>query len=218
MRNQTVFTRMALTVLAMLLALPIGQTASPVEAKQRPRTVTRTFSNTKAITDPSGSFPEGPEALTSYPSTIRIDGLKGTIRDVNLRLVGLDHPYPDELEVLLIGPRGQTALVMANAGGFDPTADPVTLRLDDEAAVPLPDETTPQSGAYRPTVGSGMVVPFLAPAPDAGTNSALSVFDGSNPNGTWRLFVQDEYGYTDHGDITGGWELEITAKSKERRR
>ena len=45
----------------------------------------------------------------------------------------------------------------------------------------------------------------------------MSGFDGSNPNGTWRLFVQDQNGEAYLGAFMGGWELEIMAKVKVRK-
>jgi subtilisin-like proprotein convertase family protein len=218
MRKHPLSTRIALVALTALVALPSMQAVEPVEARKRPRTITRAFSNPATITIPTSDSTVGSVVASPYPATIEVRGLKGTIRDVNLHLNGLDHPYIDEVEVLLVGPRGQTALVMANVGDFDATADPVSLLLDDEAAAPLPDETTLQSGAYRPAIGSGMVVPFAAPAPNPTANTRLSVFDGGDPSGRWRLFVQDEYGWTDHGAITGGWELEIATQVKKRKR
>ena len=70
----------------------------------------------------------------------------------------------------------------------------MTLRLDDEAAAPLP-VCRPRFKAAR--IGRrnilGSAIAFNAPAPPVtSANAALSVFDGTNPNGTWRLFVQDE--------------------------
>ena len=36
--------------------------------------------------------------------------MKGKIRDVNLRLNDLQHTFPDDVHVLLVGPGGQTAI------------------------------------------------------------------------------------------------------------
>jgi subtilisin-like proprotein convertase family protein len=209
-------TRLVLIALAALLTAPVAEDASPVGAKPRSRTITRAFSNPTAIhVDGAPTFPS-PVSATLYPSPIVVSGLKGTIRDVNLTLDRLGHANAEEMQVLLVGPRGQTAIVLAYVGGgFD--ASDVTLRLDDEAATPLPDDEALQSGAFRPLNGDGGQIVFNAPAPSASANVALSAFDGTNPNGTWRLFVQDDYGPTGAG-IIEGWELELKVKLKAKKR
>ena len=45
------------------------------------------------------------------------------------------------------------------------------------------------------------------PLPPYGTN--LSVLNGSNPNGNWSLYVQDDSGF-DSGIISNGWYLTLT--------
>jgi subtilisin-like proprotein convertase family protein len=201
--------RIVLIVLATLLALPLAPTTSPVEARKRARTVTRTYSNTAPLVLPDLDF--APISANLYPSPIVVGGRRGTIRDVNVTLNGLQHNSPDQVAVLLVGPRGQTAIVMADVGGDFATAG-VSLRLDDEAAVALGSFRL-QSGAYRPVNRLGEPIAFNDPAPTAGANDALSVFDGANPNGTWRLFVQDRH-VGIPGAFAGGWELEITAQVK----
>ncbi len=219
MKRIGIGTRIGLVVLAALLALPLTPSVSPVTAKQRARTVTRTFNNTTRIDLPEAE--DLPISADLYPSPITVGGFRnGKIRDINVTLNNLTHAFPDDVEVLLVGPRGQTAIVMAHVGGRDDVTD-VTLRLDDEATAPIPPTTnnsTLQSGIFRPTfdIERGPAV-FNAPAPDASANAAFSVFDDTNPNGTWRLFVQDR-GNTDPGYFAGGWELEITAKDKARKK
>lgn len=204
----------ALVALAALLALPAISTDAPVAAKRKQRTITRTFEGpiveliTTGATSPIS-------ASANYPSEIAIDGRLRKIRDVNVRITNLDHAKPDDLE-LLVGPGGQTAIVLADVGGTTLITD-VTLNLDDEAAAPLPDETPLQSGSFRPTNATGAVIAFNSPAPTANANAALSVFDGTDPNGTWRLFAQDDDAPTGVG-FFDGWALEITAKVKKRKR
>jgi subtilisin-like proprotein convertase family protein len=214
-------TRIVLVVLAALLALPLAPTASPVGAKNRARTVTRSFRNASPINLPMVNQTD-PVAADVYPSTIVVSGLKGEIRDVDLRLNGFTHSFPSDVDVLLVGPGGQTAIVMANVGGAGDVAD-VTLRLDDGAAAALPDdpgELTPlQSGTYRPTNAGGSAIAVAAPAPPVtSANAALSVFDGTDPSGTWRLFVRDEAAPADPGAVTGGWTLEIETRFKAKRK
>lgn len=215
MRKWTTRERTALIVLTTLLALPIAQIASPVEAKQRARTVTRTFSNIRNVTLPTLNV-SPVSASSAYPSTIQVDELPGTIRDVNVLLRDFSHPLPDDVQVLLVGPRGQTAVLMANVGATVAVSD-VTLRLDDETAELLPISGL-QSGVFWPTNHLGRPLAFAAPAPPVTrANAALAVFDGRSPNGTWRLFVQDPYGGSPAGGFAGGWELEITTEAKAKK-
>ena len=67
------YTRILLVVLAALLALPMAETASPVAAKSRSRTITRTFSNTALINLPISDL----EAVAAdlHPSPITVSGL-----------------------------------------------------------------------------------------------------------------------------------------------
>lgn len=208
--------RIVLIALAGLLALPIAQTASPAAAKPRRGTVTRSFANLTAIELPVSS--DNPtSALNLYPSPVEVRGLKhAKIRDVNVRLNNLSHRFPDDVQVLLVGPRGRTAIVMASTGGSF-IIDDATLTFDDEASAGLPDEQMIESGTFRPTNTGNLAVTFNAPAPATGGNAALSVFDGDNPNGTWRRYVQDELGAIDGGVIAGGWEIEIEARVKHKR-
>jgi subtilisin-like proprotein convertase family protein len=150
-----------------------------------------------------------------YPSTITVDGAPRGITDVNVTLNGFDHIYPDDVDVLLVGPGGQAAILMSDAGGGTPPIPAANLTFDDEAAVALPD-ATPVSGSYRPANYAGElndptpVDSWPAPAPDAvGTGTALSVFDGTDPNGSWKLYVVDDF--PDFGgEIAGGWGLQIS--------
>ena len=145
-----------------------------------------------------------------YPSTITVSGLTGAVVKVTVSLRSLTHSFPDDLDVLLVGPGGDNVLLMSDVGGHaDMTA--VTLVFDDQAGLSLPDEDQLSPGSYRPTnYGNGDVLP--APAPVGGYGTNLSVFNGSNPNGLWRLFVYDDEA-GDAGSIEGGWSLRIAAAS-----
>ena len=203
--------RIALVALAALLALPAIATDSPVAAKAKLRTVTRSFrafSCSDLLNTPNTS----PVSASAYPTQITVEGLKGGIRDVNVRITGFAHASPDDVEMLLVGPEGQTAIILADVGGTTDTPA-VKLLLDDEAATTLPDNTSLQNGTFRPTNAENAAIVFNQPAPTASANAALSVFDGTNPNGTWRLFVQDDNAPTGVGYFSD-WALEITAKAK----
>lgn len=127
-----------------------------------------------------------------YPSEIDVSGLDGAIRDVTVTLYGLSHTWPDDLDVLLVGPEGQNVMLMSDAGG-SLDVENVTLKFDDAAADFLPDSGQIVSGTFKPT-NYEMDTNLPNPAPPQPYGTTLSAFDGLNPNGTWRLFVFDDAG------------------------
>lgn len=144
----------------------------------------------------------------TYPSRITVSGLANArILDVNVLLHDLRHDRPSDVAVMLASPGGKAAVVMHNAGGDRPSSG-VVLVLDDQAAVPMPHETDARfmSGTYRPTsIGSAFGV-FPPPALQTVNNSALSIFNGENPNGEWRLYTADDSPQND-GLLVTGWSL-----------
>jgi subtilisin-like proprotein convertase family protein len=163
---------------------------------------TATFSNPVTINIPDVG------AATPYPSNIAV-AMAGTITKVTVKLNNLSHSFPSDIDVLLVGPGGQNAIIMSDVGGgADITG--VTLTLDDAAANSMPASTL-TTGTYKPTNNNGSDF-FPAPAPLPSGGSPLSVFNGTSPNGTWSLYVVDGAG-DDQGSFAGGWELNITTNS-----
>ncbi len=147
-------------------------------------------------------------AATPYPSTIAVAGQPAAVTDVNVRLIGMNHTWPDDIDILLVGPEGQNLIIMSDVGGSADLVN-VDLTFDDAAAGLLPDESLIASGTYRPTnIGGSDTFPAPAPAPSAATT--LGTFNGSNPNGNWSLYVVDDAA-GDSGTITGGWCVQIAA-------
>ena len=140
-----------------------------------------------------------------YPSTITVGGSTTPITDLNVQLNGLTHTFPTDIDLLLVGPQGQSAEILSDSGGGT-DVNAVNLTLDDAAATTVP--TPIVAGTYQPTNPGGAPDPFPAPAPVATGASALSVFNGTNPNGTWSLYVVDDSAI-DSGSLAG-WGLQIT--------
>ena len=104
-----------------------------------------------------------------------------------------------------MGPNGQTVVLMSNAG--EDLGD-TTLVFDDGATNFLPVASRIFSGTYKPTdyyTNGG----FYPPAPSRPYGAALSVFNGTDPNGVWKLFVIDTEG-GDIGRIAGGWAISMS--------
>jgi len=175
------------------------------------------FRNTSPITIPVVGAP-------STPATVNVSGLPSTVTDVNVRLTGISHTFPDDVDVILQGPQGQTALITSDVGSAVSSqtvgtkrsypANGITLTLDDQAARPIPDTLPLVSGIYQPTNvidPNESTLEGNAPGPFSETfPSSLSAFSGTNPNGAWKLWVNDDQS-GDSGKIFGGWGLDITA-------
>jgi subtilisin-like proprotein convertase family protein len=143
---------------------------------------------------------------TPYPSTLAVSGLP-PVSDVNVRLQGITSSYLDDIDLLLVGPSGQQATILSDAGGFDPISG-VNLLLDDEATDSVPDSTPAVSGTFKPTNTNDGSDSYPVPAPDTNDSSSLSVFDGVSPNGPWSLYAVDDA--SDDATVIGEWSLEFT--------
>jgi subtilisin-like proprotein convertase family protein len=177
-----------------------------------------TFSNTEGITinssnevDCPGFVSTAPGTATPYPSEIEVSGLDFLISDVNVTVSGLSHPSPDDIGLLLVSPTGDSTLLMTDSGGVFTNVSGINLTFDDAASGFLPNGASPPltSGTYKPTVGAttaGCLAPASFPDAPAGPyGSSLSVFNGTDPNGTWQLYVIDDT--RDAAGSIDGWSL-----------
>lgn len=160
-----------------------------------------TFSNNTPITIQFG-------AASVYPSNIVVSGIVGTVTDVNVTLTGFSHPYVYDVDILLVGPTGANIIPMSDIGVFGTTASNANITFDDQGVAFPGGVGAIPSGNYIPT-NNGAGDTFPAPAPAASGLTALSTFNGLNPNGTWALYVADDF-TTDDGSISGGWSIQIT--------
>ncbi len=147
------------------------------------------------------------DVATPYPSTIPVANVSGTVGSITAVLADVNHTWPEDIGVLLVGPGGEKSVLMRRAGGGNAL---VNGRLTFSATgAALPDETQIATGAYQPAdYGTG---DFTAPAPGGPYTADLGVFDGTNPNGTWSLYVYDMFG-DEVGIINSGWLLNIYPK------
>ncbi len=144
------------------------------------------------------------------PATLDVSGLGGTVTKVTVSLA-ISHTWPEDVDILLVGPNGQTVVLMSDAGGGS-DLDKVTLVFDDSAGAAVPFSGI-VSGTYRPANYVGMFGgdPDSYPgAPTGNHGSSLSVFNGQNPNGVWSLYVVDDTG-GDRGLISD-WGITFTTE------
>lgn len=158
------------------------------------------FWNPMTINIPSS----GPADL--YPSTLQVSTVPLIDSyEITVKLWGLSHTWPGDLDILLTGPGGFSVLLMSDAGG---SFDLVNIDLIFEEGAPsLPESSLIAPGVYSPTnYGDGDLFP--APAPGGPYGNLLNAFTG-NPNGTWQLWVYDDTG-GDPGVIELGWSITFT--------
>jgi uncharacterized repeat protein (TIGR01451 family) len=150
--------------------------------------LTPQFANSELILFP---FPEL-GAAEPYPSPIIVAGLTNAVNKVIVTLRGVNHDFPDDIDVLLVGPRGQAVILMSDCGADQPLSDAMII-LDDDAAAALPDGAPGiLTEVYRPANYGAGADPFPAPAPAGVFSSNLAAFRGSDPNGVWALYIVDD--------------------------
>lgn len=172
-------------------------------------TVTYTFNLASVLSFGNSltlTIPEQGNA-SSYPSSIIVTNVGGLISKVSVTLANLTHSFPDDLDILLVGPNGQKAILMSDSGGGF-AVNNVTLTFGDDALDPLPDAGQIVTGSYLPTDYEPGDT-FGAPAPAGPYGTTLSVFKGISPNGTWSLYIMDDLG-GDAGILSDGWSLDFT--------
>jgi subtilisin-like proprotein convertase family protein len=185
----------SLTLLTALAAVP----APGVQA------AFTTLCNNNGITIPDSGLG------TPFPSEITVAGL-GTVTSVTATITGLAHTWPDDIAISLTGPEDPVndyVWLMVYAGGdYDISGVQLTFAGNvtdaDGISKMLPNSEQIVTGTYVPTDWNASN-PYTAPG--------MSVFTGTDPNGTWGLGVQD-LSSRDEGSI-GGWCLTIEHDAEE---
>ena len=165
---------------------------------------TRSFSNPAAVTirDRNSANP--------YPLQINVTGTTGNIAKVTVKLSGLSHTYPADIDIVLVSPTGQKVILLSDAGGGSDVSG-IDLTLDDDATVATTGVSRLGTGLYRPANLDAGTDVFPTPAPTGPFATTLATFRGQAANGMWTLFVRDDAS-VDTGTLSGGAELTITTE------
>lgn len=145
-------------------------------------------------------------AASVYPSTIMVSNLTESVQKVTVAINRLSHTFPKDLDILLVGPKGQKVMLMSDSG-ISPV-NGISLVFDDTADSGLPRGFI-QPGTFKPTNFDTSNDALAAPAPAGPYQSGLATFVGTDGNGAWKLFVYD-HATGDGGAIEGGWILNIS--------
>lgn len=153
----------------------------------------------------------GAEPGSPYPSSLSVGPFDRVIEGVDVRLVDLVHDVPDELDIALTGPGGQTVMLMSDVPYTTACATP-DLEFSMRATGPVPSDLL-CSGLYLPTDDDSDELDldvFPAPAPAAPPGDTLAVFNGSFPEGTWSLRVVDDT--AGDGGAIADWRLSFNTR------
>lgn len=201
----------------LILFSPTNATIGPVD------TIFAEINDTASQFASFDSINIGLSNETSQGSISVTSGLS-TIFNLRVTLFDVEFPNSENLDVLLVGPQGQKMLLMADAGGASGLSGRTTLTFDDNAGQVLPDSSLIVRGSYEPTTWEPGQTSFLAPAPVGpyvepgstvgGPITLGSVFAGTNPNGTWTLYVRNDLNAFEPVGVAGGiggWGLQFLA-------
>ena len=149
-------------------------------------------------------------------------GLTVTLKDVT-------YPHASDLDFLLVGPQGQSIVLLSNVGPSTGTqnASNVTLTFSDAAASAIPQNTplgsAGSSVTTKPVDYAGTDTgtfpspapggPYGTPAPQ-GRSTLGGTFDGTNPNGTWSLYAVTVGEGDGTGSIAGDWSIDFAVSSQ----
>ncbi len=169
----------------------------------------QTFTNAMSIAVPAAATLQGP--ASPYPAGINVSGAGSQLTSISVTVSNFTHPYPADVDVLLVGPQGQNVMLMSDVGTFFPVAG-LNFTFNNTASMSMPSGSMLTSGTFAPTNFDpvGDVDGFPAPAPLVGPyGSTFAPFLNTDPNGTWSLYIVDDVA-GNSGQFAGGWSMTIT--------
>jgi subtilisin-like proprotein convertase family protein len=134
-----------------------------------------------------------------YPLTIDVEGFEGVVASASVRLIGLSHDRPEDLDIWLVAPDGTVVTLLSDVGGDDAV---------DDASVLVVTGANPASGFDL----EAQVAPTDRERDDQRKGAApvldLAELRGIDPTGEWQLLIAD-----DRSDASGelvSWSLQIS--------
>ncbi|MEJ5166725.1 MAG: proprotein convertase P-domain-containing protein, partial [Thermoanaerobaculia bacterium] len=134
----------------------------------------------------STDVPKNIPDLTTITSIINVTDNK-IIQDVNVTIGNITHTYDGDLDIFLIAPDNTRVELSTDNGSSGDNY--INTVFDDEASTSITTGTAPFTGSFRP-------------------EATLSVLDGKNAQGTWKLEISDDAS----GDtgILNSWSMTFT--------
>lgn len=216
MKTNSLFRSRPLATITAAAALSLGAVSSQAA----------TFTGGMLTLNDATSTGSGP--ANPYPSTVNVSGLQdiaATGSHVTLTINNFSRPSgrAGDIDMLLVGPTGASLIFWSDVGTNAATAVNVSITLSDSASAYLPASAALTSGTFKPTNEGTPQDAFPAPAPTgthgdpggavrgAGPDTFGTEFDGTNPNGTWSLYIVDDTLSNDTVGSVSSWSLNIDA-------
>lgn len=212
--TEVVIAAVAIAVLFVGLVIAPLSLAAPAGSTRDIKSPSAVFTNPTSIVI-NNNANNAPTTASLYPSTVTVSGMSGTITKVQVTLKGMAHNFPTDVDMLLVGPTGVKYILMADAGASIATDDRV-YTISDDGPTTLSQLFDNLSGSYKPSNPDGASDTFPSPAPPgpyaSGPSTTLaSVFNGTDPNGVWSLYVVDDSLVSNRaGSVDSGWVLTVT--------
>jgi len=141
---------------------------------------------------------------TPYPSTLTVSGAITGMSAVRVKLNGLSHTLPTDLDILLLAPNGAVAALMSDTGGSNAVTG-INMLFDDAGMNVIPGTSTITSGTYRATNNGADEA--LPPGGIGSIGTSLAALITGGINGDWKLFVTDDS--SGNGGSISSWSLEF---------
>lgn len=156
-----------------------------------------TFNGTGNLLIPPGA-PGQTIGVTQSTCDVSGIGIIGSCVTIDNVEINLEHTWDGDIGILLIGPGGQVLELSTGNGGAG--NDFTNTIFSDLAGDFITSGAPPFTGNFKP---EGRVTNLANPysnAPDLGTHTFASTYDGTNADGAWILYVND-YVVADVGEI-----------------
>ena len=186
-----------------------------------------TITYSPGLNNINATIPDGD--LTGLQSSLNLSGLQGTILDVNVSLNiagGFNGDYyaylthNSTLSILLNRPgRTSSSSLGYPDGGFGPDAATNRFLFDDQAAhdvhlyrtFPFTLNAGRLTGTWQPDGRAISPLSTGATFDSAASSAMLNLFNGTDPNGTWTLFVADASSGGEGALVS--WSMDITTSA-----
>jgi hypothetical protein len=147
-----------------------------------------------------------------YPATVNVRGEPTNLNYVTVTLTNLTHYHPDDLDILLVSPSGTRIMLMSDAGGSTPVTNATLVFHPASQNNPLPPyQGSIPSGTttdYSPYNYEGNNDAMPSPAPAGPYTMDLDDLYGTDPNGLWQLYINDDR-QGQGGVLYSSWRLNL---------